>query len=143
MKKTMIMLLSAMTMTTAMADYRVTIGQGIPKESIRFVDKTPPKPELPPEPPKVPECAPFNYGGSYSFWQDDAATPTSDPYYGSMVYWKGTRVAQNAMGTYQPKVNNFEAGGYRYYSDGKLGQSLKYSNTSYSGYFYGICRVPL
>jgi hypothetical protein len=142
MKKTIIMLLSAMTITTSMADYKVTIGQ-LPKESIQFVDRTPPEPELPPEPPKVPECAPFNYGSSYSFWQDDAATPTSDPYYGSMVYWKGTRIAQNAMGTYQPKVNNFEAGGYRYYSDGKLGQSFKYSNTSYSGYFYGICRVPL
>lgn len=143
MKKTMIMLLSAMTMTTAMANYTITIGQGLPKEAIQFVDRTPPEPELPPEPPKVPECAPFNYGSSYSFWQDDAATPTSDPNYGSMVYWKGARIAQNAMGTYQPKVNNFEAGGYRYYSDGKLGQSFKYSNTSYSGYFYGICRVPL
>lgn len=24
-----------------------------------------------------------------------------------------------------------------------LGQSFNYSNTFYSGYFYGICRVPL
>jgi hypothetical protein len=65
MKKTIIMLLSAMTITTAMADYTVTIGQGLPKESIKFVDRTPPEPELPPEPPKVPECAPFNYSSSY------------------------------------------------------------------------------
>jgi hypothetical protein len=138
------MLLSAMTITTAMADYKVTIGQGLPKESIKFVDRTPPEPELPPEPPKVPECAPFNYSSSYSFWQDDASNPTSDPYYGSMVYWKGVRVAQSpAFGTIKPKVTSFEAGGYRYYSDGKLGQSFNYSNTSYSGYFYGICRVPL
>ena len=143
MQKLIILLLSGMTMSTAMASYTVTIGQGLPQESIKFVNNTPPEPEVPPEPPKVPECVPFNYGSSYSYWEDDAATPTSDPYYGSMVYWKGTRVAQNAIGTWQAKVTSFTADGYRYYSDGKLGNTINYSNVSYKGYFYGICRVPL
>lgn len=70
MQKLIILLLSVMTMNTAMANYTVTIGQGLPKESIKFVNNTPSEPEVPPEPPKVPECAPFNYSNSYSFWQD-------------------------------------------------------------------------
>lgn len=136
------MLLSAMTITTAMADYKVTIGQ-LPKESIIFVDRTPPEPELPPEPPKVPECAPFNYSNNYTFVQDYGLTEGSDPYYGSIIYWKGTRITSNSVGTLQPKVYNFDSGGYRYTSDGKLGYTEKYSNAAYKGYYYGICRVPL
>jgi len=144
MQKLIILLLSMMTMSTAMASYTVVIGQGLPQESIKFVDNTPPEPEVPPEPPKVPECVPFNYSSSYSFWQDDAATPSSDPYYGSIVYWKGVRIAQTpSYGNIKPKVTNFEVDGYRYYSDGKLGNTINYSNVSYKGYFYGICRVPL
>lgn len=52
-----------MTITISMADYKITIGQGIPKESIQFVSRTPIEPEIPvePEPPKVAECMPFNY----------------------------------------------------------------------------------
>lgn len=80
MKKSLIMLLSAMTISTAMADYTVTIGQGLPKESIKFVGNTPVEPELPPEPPKVPECANFNYSNNYTFFQNYGDTESSDPY---------------------------------------------------------------
>lgn len=143
MKKSLIMLLSAMTMNTAMADYTVTIGHGLPTESIQFVDKTPAEPELPPEPPKVPECANFNYSNNYTFFQNYGDTESSDPYYGSILYWNGVRVTSNSVGTRQPKVVSFDVGGYRYTSDGKLGLQKNYSNVSYKGFYYGICRVPL
>lgn len=46
MQKLIILLLSVMTMNTAMANYTVTIGQGLPKESIKFVNNTPSEPFL-------------------------------------------------------------------------------------------------
>ena len=147
MNKFVINFLSAMTITISMADYKITIGQGIPKESIQFVSRTPIEPEIPiePEPPKVAECMPFNYNSkNYSYWQDNATTPTKDPYYGSVVYWDGIHVfTSKKYGTIQPKVTNFEVDGYRYYTDGKLGHTLNFSNTSYKAYLYGICRIPL
>lgn len=63
MKKIMIIIVSLL-ITTSFAEYNIMIGKGMPTESIKFVNKTPPVPELPPEPPK-PSC---QYGYPSNYW---------------------------------------------------------------------------
>jgi len=140
--KKVIPLITLFVVGSVFADYDVRINQ-LPKDSIYFKKNSIEEPIPEPVPEPTPECLPMNYGSSYSYWHDNGVTTTSDPNYGSMVYWKGTRIAQNSIGSLQAKVSSFTAGGYRYTSDGVLGKTIKYSNTNYSGFFYGICRIPI
>lgn len=61
--KKIIIIIASLLVSTSFAEYNVVIGKGMPTESIKFVNKTPPIPQLPPEPPK-PTCQyeyPINY----------------------------------------------------------------------------------
>ena len=50
MKKLFLVTISLVMMSFSFAEYSVVIGKGLPQESIKFVNKTPPEPELPPQP---------------------------------------------------------------------------------------------
>jgi hypothetical protein len=58
--------MSLVMISFSFADYSVVIGKGLPKESINFVDRTPPPPPPPPEPelPPQPVCK-YSYPTDY------------------------------------------------------------------------------
>lgn len=138
--KIAISLITIFFVGSVFADYDVRINQ-LPKESIHFklISIEEPIPEPEPEP----ECLSMSYNNPYSYWYDYGNTSTSDPNYGTLVYWKGIRVAQNKLGSLQPKVNSFISDGYRYTSNNILGKTTTFSNVSYKGFVYGVCRVPI
>lgn len=73
MKKIFLITMSLVMTSFSFADYSVVIGKGLPKESITFVDRTPPEPELPPEPPQ-PVC---KYSFPTDYWLNGRNTAYS------------------------------------------------------------------
>jgi hypothetical protein len=93
MKKILLITTSLLMMGISLANYTVVIGNGMPKESIKFVDRTTPtptpEPEVPPiipdpKPEPEPEPEPPKQVCNFSY-------PTT--------FWEGGRNSSNPTGT--------------------------------------------
>jgi hypothetical protein len=87
MKKILLITTSLLMMSISFANYSVVIGNGMPKESIKFVDRTPPETEVPPiipDPEPEPEPEPPKQVCNYSY---------------PSTFWEGGRNSSNPTGT--------------------------------------------
>jgi hypothetical protein len=85
MKKILLITTSLLMMGISLANYTVVIGNGMPKESITFVDRTTPEvPPIIPDPKPEPEPEPPKQVCNYSY-------PTT--------FWEGGRNSSNPTGT--------------------------------------------
>ena len=124
MKKIFLITISLVMISFSFADYSVVIGKGLPKESINFVDKTPPAPELPPEPPK-PVCK-YNYPTDY--WLNGRNTAYS------IVHVVDNNVyVHNGSNIY---MTSLTVGGFKYTRGDFIGNFGDYAR-------YNICKVAI